>query len=197
MSGDPADDIMAATYRALCRHGYADLTMQDIADETDRSKAALHYHYDGKADLFAAFLEHLADEFEAHVTAHEGPDAADRLVDLATSLLDPPPQDDDCRFQTAMLEVKAQAPYDETFRERLVAVDDRLRREVRSLVEAGVDEGTFRADADPERAARFVATVVNGAHTREVAVGRDAADVEALIERYVDRELGAAAGDRR
>ncbi|MEF8974259.1 MAG: helix-turn-helix domain-containing protein, partial [Haloarcula sp.] len=44
--GDTADDIMDATYRALCTHGYADLTMQDIADESDKSKAALHYHYD-------------------------------------------------------------------------------------------------------------------------------------------------------
>jgi AcrR family transcriptional regulator len=37
VTDDTCEAIMSATYRALCAHGYADLTMQDIADETDKS----------------------------------------------------------------------------------------------------------------------------------------------------------------
>ena len=37
-----ADEIMQGVYRALCAHGYADLTMQDIADECDCSTSLLH-----------------------------------------------------------------------------------------------------------------------------------------------------------
>ena len=48
MPDEPREQVIRATYRALCAHGYANLTMRDIADETDLSKAALHYHYDTK-----------------------------------------------------------------------------------------------------------------------------------------------------
>ncbi|GAA0475047.1 hypothetical protein GCM10008985_34420 [Halococcus dombrowskii] len=54
------EEIMDATYRALCKHGYAALRMQDIADETTKSKAALHYHYDSKHDLLLSFLDYIA-----------------------------------------------------------------------------------------------------------------------------------------
>ena len=40
---DTPEEVMEATCRALCEHGYADLTMQDVADESDKSTAALHY----------------------------------------------------------------------------------------------------------------------------------------------------------
>ena len=43
---DTPEGVTEATCRALCEHGYADLTMQDIADESNKSTAALHYHYD-------------------------------------------------------------------------------------------------------------------------------------------------------
>ncbi|HET7323460.1 MAG TPA: helix-turn-helix domain-containing protein, partial [Halococcus sp.] len=61
---DTTDELMHATYRALCKHGYANLTMQDIADESTKSKAALHYHYDTKQDLLLAFLSFLYERFE-------------------------------------------------------------------------------------------------------------------------------------
>jgi len=54
---------MEATYRALCAHGYADLTTQDIADESETSKASLHYHYDTKEELLLSFLDYLYDRF--------------------------------------------------------------------------------------------------------------------------------------
>lgn len=31
MADEPATEILDATYRALCEHGYANLTLQDIA----------------------------------------------------------------------------------------------------------------------------------------------------------------------
>ena len=35
MAEETRERIMDATYRALCTHGYAALTMQDIADESE------------------------------------------------------------------------------------------------------------------------------------------------------------------
>lgn len=72
MADDPATEILDATYRALCAHGYANLTLQDIAVEADTSKASIHYHYDSKNQLFAAFLDELFERFIDRVDSPEG-----------------------------------------------------------------------------------------------------------------------------
>jgi len=66
------EEIMEATYRALLRHGYADLSISRIADELDKSKAAIYYHYDTKDDLLVAFLEFAVDRFEETIETETG-----------------------------------------------------------------------------------------------------------------------------
>jgi AcrR family transcriptional regulator len=188
MSDEPRETVVRATCRALCAHGYANLTMQDIADETDLSKAALHYHYDTKRDLLTTFLDSLASWYEGRLEDLPGDDAAARLHALFDECLTTDDDADYPAFHTAMLEVKAQAPYEEAYRERLTAVDDVLRSRVEELVAEGIDEGVFRA-VDPEATANFVASVVVGAHTRNVAVGHSLAETRALLDAYVDDHL--------
>jgi AcrR family transcriptional regulator len=172
-SADSRERIMRATYCALCKHGYASLTTQDIADESDLSKAALHYHYDSKADLLRAFLEYLLDSFRERATqetAGEGP--FERVRTLIGLLFEPPGGDADAEFRTALLELKAQAPYEPPVRERLAAFDGFLRAEIAEALREARQEGLVRADVDPEAVAEFLVTVSNGAHTRRVALGR-------------------------
>ena len=194
MNGDdsvpePTDDIMCATYRALCRHGYADLTMQDIADEWEKSKPALHYHYDTKRGLLLAFLDHLFTTYTDRVAAPDSGPVRERLDALIDAALDPPRTDTHRELRTALFEVKAQAPHDEAFRERLARFDDYLAGEVRSVVRDGVESGAFHADADPETAATLLVTLLNGAHSRRVALGADDGVREA-IDGFVDDHLG-------
>src|SRR6056297_2779750 len=190
MSDEPRETVVRATCRALCAHGYANLTMQDIADETDLSKAALHYHYDTKRDLLTTFLDSLASWYEGRLEDLPGEDATARLRALFDECLTAD-EDDYPAFHTAMLEVKAQAPYEEAYRERLVAVDDVLRSRIETVVRAGIDEGSFRA-VDPEATATFLADVVVGAHTRNVAVGHSLAETREHLDAYVDDHLRPA-----
>jgi AcrR family transcriptional regulator len=196
VSDDTCEAIMRATYRALCAHGYAGLTMQDIADETDKSKAALHYHYDSKRDLLHAFLDFLYDEFTARVSEPAGETPAERLEALVDGVLQPPEQDADDRvaFRTALLELKAQGPYDEGVRERLERFDEFLREEVRSLIARGIDDGTFRA-VDPDDTAQFIVTALDGASTKQVAVGQDIGCARRMLHAYVETHLVAGEGE--
>jgi len=183
----PVDDIMCATYRALCRHGYANLTMQDIADEWSKSKAALHYHYDTKHGLLLAFLEHLFESYTDRVADPGEGTPRDRLHALVAAALDPPQADVTRELRTALFEVKAQAPHDDAFRERLEQFDRYLHAEIRGVVGAGVEDGSF-TDVDPDEAATLLVTLVNGAHSRRVALGTDA-DVSEAIRSYIDEQL--------
>lgn len=186
--GDSRERIMQATYRALCKHGYASLTMQGIADESDLSKAALHYHYDSKADLLQAFLAFLTDSFRERVTAETGRDDGpfERVRTLVDLLFEPPEDEAGAEFRTALLEMKAQAPYEPPVRDRLAAFDEFLRTEIADGLREAREAGLVRADADPEAVAEFVVTVSNGAHTRRVALGRPTDRAETHLTEYLE-----------
>ncbi|MFD1686241.1 TetR/AcrR family transcriptional regulator [Halobellus litoreus] len=184
---DAPTDILHATHRALCEHGYAELTMQDIADETDLSKASIHYHYDCKHDLLVAFLDHLYERFEERIDDPDGETPAERLCTLVDSLM--ARQSDAPAFQTALLEIKAQSPYDDAFRKRLQRFDDAFTDAVREVVSEGVADGTFREDVDPDVVASFLTTFVNGAQTRHVGVGHPLDESAEAVHGYIGDRL--------
>jgi AcrR family transcriptional regulator len=188
-------DITDATYRALCKHGFADVTMEDIAAETERSKSALHYHYDSKHDLLCSFLDELLDSFTERLDSVEAETPHEGLLALVDEVLRPadgdgPPRD----FEIAVLEMKAQAPYDEAFRERLARFDQTLKEHIAGHLAAGVEAGEFRADLDVSASADFLVTVVSGAHTRSVAIGRPVGETRETLARHIDSMIAVDEG---
>ncbi len=193
---DPRADIMRATYRALCAHGYADLTMQDIADEAPVSKAALHYHYDSKRELLAAFQAFIADRFLSRIRAADDPaaDPRERLAAVLDAALSPPSSDDELRdIQRALLELKAQAPYKSTLRDHVERTDRAFRDIVADILAEGVEAGAFEPTLDPEATAAFVATVMAGNQAQQVAVGQSPAETRELLRLHVEERIAVAA----
>lgn len=187
-SGDETRNaIMDATYRALCSHGYAALTMQDVAEELGKSTSLLHYHFDTKRDMLLAFIDHLLEEFERAVDTFEGsPD--DRLADLLDWFVFDP-DDERAAVHVALVELRAQAPHDDAYREGHRRADELVRRSIAEIVRDGVDEGVFRADVDPDAVSRLVVATMDGARTRQITLGEPAyaaAVRDALVEHVVD-----------
>jgi len=187
MDDETESAVMAATSRALCEHGYADLTMQRIADEWDRSKAALHYHYDTKEELLEAFLDWTMSRFESRL-ACEAADPRERLDTFVEALFGPA-EAGDRSFAIALLAMKAQAPHSESYHDRLLVMDERIRETLVETVRDGVEAGYFD-DVNPEDTARFAATAINGAHVRRVALDERPAEARRLFEQYLEATLG-------
>lgn len=193
---DTTDELVEATYAALCKHGYASLRMRDIADESTKSKATLHYHYESKQDLLYALLDYLTDSFADRIETLEGETPVDELLHLVEIYLSPEDEDEREAFRTALLEIKAQGPYDDRFRAELTEFDRMLRDRIRTLLEAGRQEGIVRDDIDPDETAEFVVTVLNGAQTRHVAVDSSLERIHTMLETYVARQLLAEDANR-
>ncbi|MDS0282714.1 TetR/AcrR family transcriptional regulator [Haloarcula onubensis] len=191
MSSESTAEIMAATGRALCEHGYADLTMQRIADESSVTSAAIHYHFDTKEELLNAFLDDLLDRFESRL-ACEARDPRDRLTDFLDAVFEESSSDHD-DFPVALMELKAQAPYHDLFRERFVELDEVVCDVVGTAVRDGIEDGHFD-DADPDEVARLVATMINGAHVRSVALGERTDRTRETIEGTLALHLGWTPG---
>ena len=189
MPDETTDEIMEATYTALCEHGYASLRMQDIADESTKSKAALHYHYDSKHDLLTAFLDHLYDDFSERMAVFREGEPLDRLTDFLDEFFLPGNDGPGEEWGTAILEIKAQGPYEEAFRERLKRFDDLWVAVVREMLADGVDAGVVRDDVDPDSVAEFVVSVVMGTQTRHVAIGYPRERTHASLTDYLEARV--------
>ncbi|WP_255170604.1 TetR/AcrR family transcriptional regulator [Natrononativus amylolyticus] len=165
--------IMTATYEALCEHGYTDLTAQNIADRTDKSKSLLFYHYDSKEDLVADFIEYLLERFDERVEESRDLPPIERLATFVDWFLYSPDDAERTSFHTALLELRTQAPYNERYREQLRKSDDRLRETLEEILEAGIEAGDFRDHDTTEMAALLIAAF-DGARIRQLTIGRDA-----------------------
>lgn len=171
VSSDQNEEIMRATYRALREHGYADLTIKRIAAEYGKSTAAVHYHYETKADLLAAFLEFVLDQFVEPIHEVETTDPERRLELLLDKLLVDP--EDHRDLLVAMVAMQSQAPYEEAFGDRFRQNDEYVRYLLRTVIDHGITEGVFE-DVDAEHVARALMTIVDGARTRSVVLDDDA-----------------------
>ncbi|MDB2250054.1 TetR/AcrR family transcriptional regulator [Halorubrum ezzemoulense] len=184
------EEIMEATYRALLKHGYADLSISRIGDELDKSKASIYYHYDTKDDLLVAFLEFAVDRFEETVETETGHEPPEDLEHVIEKLLPLQPDEEQRQLQAVLVGLRSQAVTNKVFREQFTQIDERLAATVRSIVERGIDDGTFH-DVDPSRVTEHILATVNGAMYGRVTTDRKnaAAAARVSLASYIDSEL--------
>ncbi|MCG1002973.1 MULTISPECIES: TetR/AcrR family transcriptional regulator [Halobacterium] len=185
---EQTEEIMQATYRVLCEHGYADLTIKRIAAEYGKSTAAVHYYYDTKDELLAAFLDYILKRFVDAIQDIETTDPEERLNHLLDKML--VDSEGNSNLSVALLEMRSQAPYKTEFRDRFRQNDEYIRYELKAVINHGIDEGVFN-DVDASHATRSLATIVDGARTRAVVLD-DAEELESArrtASDYVDAVL--------
>jgi len=166
---ETTDEIMRATYRALFQHGYSATTISKIADEFDKSKSLIYYHYEDKEELLGAFLEYLLDQLESDLAASDGEDPKSHLLEIVDLLLPSELEDERFTFLRALLELRAQAPYHESYREQFERSDELVVSLLVEAIEWGIEEDVFRA-VNSREVAEFVYSTAYGAIERGVTV---------------------------
>ncbi|PSQ25441.1 TetR family transcriptional regulator [Halobacteriales archaeon QS_8_65_32] len=182
--------LMKATYEALSEHGYADLTIERIGEEFEKSVSLVYHHYDSKDALLVDFLEFMLDRFEADVAFDERDDARARLRALFDRVLSASIDDERRALMGAITELRAQAPHNEAFREQFARSDRFFHARIAAIIEAGIDQGVFR-DVDPDRTAELLLTTINGAMIGRVTTAEEAPirAVRAELDEYVRLRL--------
>lgn len=170
MSGNSKQEIMDATYKALCVHGYADISIQKIADEFDKGKSLIYYHYDDKEDLMLTFLDFVYDDIEASYTSTEGMTPEERMDDFlkyTLGLRDESQWD----FLKAYLELRAYAAHNEAFAEKFKEIDEMALQNITEIIEGmGANK--------PEKHGKILLNLIEGAASKKVSIG----DKEGLHE---------------
>ena len=185
------DEIMDGVYQALCNHGYAALTMQDIADECNKSKSLLHYHFDTKEDLLVAFLEQMLVDYDETIESRSQQPPVDRLVEFIARFVFTPEDTERASFHLALLEMRSQGPFNDRIRELLRRSDELLRSAVAEILEDGIEAGVFR-DVDVEETATLFVAMMDGARTRQITLSNGTGQsytrvvAEQALEQIVD-----------
>lgn len=158
-AADSRREIMTATYRALCEHGFANLTMQHIADEMGKSRSLLHYHYDTKEELLESFLDHIIGWIGDRLAESETEHPVERLAEFIDRFVIPA-DEEDRQFALALLELRLQAVHNRAFHEKLTAHYAENVATCAGIVEDGIEAGVFEpVDADAVGEAVYTAMV--------------------------------------
>lgn len=170
---DPVHEaVMEATALTLAEAGYAGLTTRAVAERVDVSKSTLHYRYDTKEGLLAAFLRYNNDNAAALYDEYADAPPLERLVgilDRNLDLLADPPLPG---LPPAFLELHARAARSDAFREAIGEGDRRYRAELVEAIEEGVESGVFR-EVDPEATATLLIAVPDSAGLTRHTLGDD------------------------
>ncbi|HKJ03123.1 MAG TPA: TetR/AcrR family transcriptional regulator [Longimicrobiales bacterium] len=150
---------MDAAFRVFAERGYGATRLDEVADAVGVTKGAIYYYFDGKEDLLRRAVENghgavfsdLAQELNNEDRAPAAAKVRLVLRRIWNHWLDP-------RWGHALRlmlgEVSVGIP--ELFRTWALVGPIQGWSLVRDLIQRGVSDGEFRADVDPEVAARLV-----------------------------------------
>jgi AcrR family transcriptional regulator len=170
VQGDTHREIMGATYHALCKHGYAHLTMQDIADEFDKSRSLLHYHYDTKEELMLAFVDNTVGWVGARLAESSTEEPLGRLEEYIDGFVIEPGEEERETFALALLELRVQAVHNDQFREKLATHYQTNVDTVAEIIADGIEAGVFH-EVDAAEVGEGIYTSLVGARMYQVTLG--------------------------
>ena len=156
--GYDASTVLRRAVEVFNRQGYEATSMGDLAAELGLTKSAIYHHVPSKEHLLAAALDEALDGLSAAIDSAveaEGGSASDRLhhavresVEILVAHLP---------AVTLLLRVRGNSEVEKAALKRRRELDEKLA----ALVRAAVDEGSLRADIEPELISRLVFGTVN------------------------------------
>jgi AcrR family transcriptional regulator len=176
------EELMDAGYESLVKHGYADLSMRKIAEQSEKSHSLLQHYYGTKDGVVLAVLEYLIDGYLADMETASVESPVEQLhTDFERVLLGPVDEESErfWAFQTALLELRLEARENIAIREQFTRGEARVTDRFADSVRAGIEAGAFR-ETDPERVALVLRDIVDTARLRRVVMDEQTAPERAL-----------------
>lgn len=196
MSGDPGTEqrIREAAFRALAKHGYAELSIKDIGNELGQNPSLIYHYFDSKDDLLRSMLSVFVEIFISQQSEKQITDAEEELRRFIGQILHPkptqveevvlsPPSDVEKATSRIFVELWAHATWDSEFRRETTEVEDCLRETLARIIRAGIELDQFRS-VDPELTAEHIFFLLKqGIHTR-TTTNRDTAveQVQTIVD---------------
>jgi TetR/AcrR family transcriptional regulator, transcriptional repressor for nem operon len=161
-SADTAARILDVAERLVQSRGFNGFSYADVASELKITKASLHYHFAGKAELGKALIGRYADRFENALGEIDGQggDAPAKLAAYARIYADV------LRARRMCLCGMLAADYDtlpKPMRDAVIRFFDENEAWLTGVLEQGEEAGTLRLDGPASEAAQALVSGLEGA----------------------------------
>ena len=158
-SEETRSKIMSSAIKLFSTRGYNTASVDDICKDAEISKGAFYHHFESKQALFLALLDGGLTTIDQGIEASRESSVPETffLITQAFPYI----------FKTAneglpmFLEFWLQASRDEKIWQASIAPYRRYHKYFTSLIQRGVDEGSF-VDVDPELTARMIVSMAMG-----------------------------------
>jgi len=146
-------ELVRIAYRLIAEKGLEGLRTRDVAAAAGIDTGTLHYHFPSKEALEQAVVEHLAEDFRAdRIAAGKAPANAleelhNEIFDAALRVRQSPDQ------LLVMLDLTVRASRDPAVAKTLRRMYEGWTWSIIRMLKAGIEQGLFRADLDPETVA--------------------------------------------
>jgi TetR/AcrR family transcriptional repressor of nem operon len=169
-AGGTAAAILDVAERLVQTRGFNGFSYADVAEELSVTKASLHYHFRGKAELGEALIDRYAERFEAslaQIAEREG-DAGKALLAYAGLYADVLADQRMCLCGMLAAEYET---LPEPMREAIVRFFDMNEAWLAQVLSRGRDAGTLSFSGPPRETARSILDSLEGAMLVERARG--------------------------
>src|SRR5262245_40400864 len=160
---DTATRILDAAERLVQVRGFNGFSYADVAAELGITKASLHYHFAGKAELGEALITRYAARFaESLAKIATRPSDARAKLDAYAKLYADVLRDDQRMCLCGMLAAEYQT-LPKRMQDAVLEFFDDNEEWLRAVLEQGQREGTLRFTGSPAEAARMIVSGLEGA----------------------------------
>jgi AcrR family transcriptional regulator len=186
------DAILDAAGEAILAGGVRSLRVADVARRAGVSTALLYYHFESRAALVRAALDHSNAEAPSAAAFRAAPDKPGIEVvraGLLSDLVESPAVRSNAVIWN---EVTALAAFEDELRDDVRRVTGSWQRAVADAIAAGIADGSVAPGVDPDAAAGVLTALIDGMSVRWLAGALELADARAQLVVAVDALLRAS-----
>jgi AcrR family transcriptional regulator len=193
-TGEPTADrrqaLVRAAFARIARDGFEGLRTRDVAADVGVNVATLHYYFPTKEALIRAVFGHAMHKFGATMPTTGSP--AEQLRRHLTALRRLLKEDRE--LFAVMGELTLRAPRDAAIA-TIVRDDDAWHHTIRELIRRGAEQGSLRADLDPDDASALLISAIKGVSLPTSASFRPERVDQSF--RQIEQWLGLTLDDRQ
>jgi AcrR family transcriptional regulator len=183
------DAILDAAGEAILAGGVRSLRVADVARRAGVSTALLYYHFESRAALVRAALDHSNAEAPS-AAVFRTPGDRPGLEVVRTGLLADLEESPAVRSNAVIWnEVTALAAFEDELRDDVRRVTGGWQRAVAGAIAAGIADGSVAPGVDPDAAAGVLTALIDGMSVRWLAGALELADARAQLGLAVDALL--------
>ena len=183
------EEIVEAAARMIARKGVRGMRVEEVAEAARVSPALLYYHFESRAGLVRAALEHASEQAPSTALRSSIGGTSGSAALVAALLAEH--GDDEAVREAAIVwgEVSASAVFDPELRGAVRTVTEEWRAEVTNAIVTGIADGSIDAALDANTAADMLTTLVDGLCARWLSGAIERDDARRLLRETLKRSI--------